>query len=743
MKKYAISALLINVYLSLSFVSAQTVGDVAPDNTSSGCTALSYNLTYKKSKDANTNGEVSDLQYFLQDQGFLRVDPNGLFGPSTLRAVQAFQKRYGFISSGYVGPVTRTKIKEISCNQGASTTASTATVSGTVSVPGVSSVYGNVLAKTSISEPKWSAPVDGKGFVSISLSNVPSTEDIAAYSFYIKCEGVSLPRNGGDLCNTSEKIRNLNMSNFSYDFPYTLTGVRGSGILASLSALNGSGKVIGTLTKITYVPTSYLATVLVPRPVTETLRQCPDGHIVSGATQCSQIIPATPVIKEAHGPNYNAMSCSKSSLSGLANGQTACYGIWDYGNEFGGDPDMCPPFGYSASKTGCSVKTTACVSGVAIATKVVTPTSMSVSSSEVVTYARNLKSTPEAVAQQIPTLWEYTCSGSDTNSSQGVSQPVQSSPSAVQSVLPKPPTNLIMPQVTMLDNTFALSASVSPKVAKNFCWTNNSMNVKSLVLRLWSKVPSGDVEIFTQKIPLGGFSRELCAGVSFALDGRQLYFTLDAVNEAGSVRSEPSNTVLAEIDFSSDKILLDVPKETQMDTVARTAYLGWKVSQADYCEVYKGSTPGGVPLMRYDYTNKIISSDGGYTIDRLESGQSSYAVSCVSTKTGEKVSKVTTINNIMSFANGDGQVLGAFTDNASCTELPINLHRGMETSSVSKLQKFLLSVHTLELKDATGFYGDNTIDAVKVYQTSKNIPVTGMVYEATRKAIAADTCSGF
>jgi peptidoglycan hydrolase-like protein with peptidoglycan-binding domain len=79
---------------------------------------LSYNLTYKKSKDANTNGEVSDLQYFLQDQGLLTAEPNGIFGPSTLRAVKYFQKKNGFITSGYVGPMTRAKIKEISCNGG-------------------------------------------------------------------------------------------------------------------------------------------------------------------------------------------------------------------------------------------------------------------------------------------------------------------------------------------------------------------------------------------------------------------------------------------------------------------------------------------------------------------------------------------------------------------------------------------------------------------------------------------------
>ncbi len=115
MKKYTLLTLLSGVLISLSIASAQVTGDVAPDESSSGCTTLSYNLTYKKSKDANTNGEVSDLQYFLQDQGLLTAEPNGIFGPSTLRAVKSFQKKNGFITSGYVGPMTRAKIKEMSC----------------------------------------------------------------------------------------------------------------------------------------------------------------------------------------------------------------------------------------------------------------------------------------------------------------------------------------------------------------------------------------------------------------------------------------------------------------------------------------------------------------------------------------------------------------------------------------------------------------------------------------------------
>ena len=86
----------------------------------------------------------------------------------------------------------------------------------------------------------------------------------------------------------------------------------------------------------------------------------------------------------------------------------------------------------------------------------------------------------------------------------------------------------------------------------------------------------------------------------------------------------------------------------------------------------------------------------------------------------------------------EGGVLGVYTS-AMCTNLPINLHRGMEKPSVSLLQSFLLEKGLLE-GEATGFYGDKTVEAVKDYQASKGLPLTGMVYDFTREAIRAESC---
>jgi hypothetical protein len=84
-------------------------------------------------------------------------------------------------------------------------------------------------------------------------------------------------------------------------------------------------------------------------------------------------------------------------------------------------------------------------------------------------------------------------------------------------------------------------------------------------------------------------------------------------------------------------------------------------------------------------------------------------------------------------------VLGDFASNVFCVNLTENMYKGVELDSVVKLQNFLLQKGFLTTTP-TGFYGDKTVTAVKDYQTSKGLPVTGMVYDFTRQAIQAETC---
>ena len=89
--------------------------------------------------------------------------------------------------------------------------------------------------------------------------------------------------------------------------------------------------------------------------------------------------------------------------------------------------------------------------------------------------------------------------------------------------------------------------------------------------------------------------------------------------------------------------------------------------------------------------------------------------------------------------SGNGRVLGVSVSNLGCANIPYNLHRGAESKNVTKLQKFLQEKGLLS--DVTGFYGDKTVEAVKDYQASKNLPVTGMVYDFTRQVIKEDSCN--
>ena len=98
-------------------------------------------------------------------------------------------------------------------------------------------------------------------------------------------------------------------------------------------------------------------------------------------------------------------------------------------------------------------------------------------------------------------------------------------------------------------------------------------------------------------------------------------------------------------------------------------------------------------------------------------------------------------NNLASgFMLGKPTVLGDYTSNVSCTNLPHNFNRGAESEDVKNLQNFLSSKNLLSKEYITGVYRDKTIEAVKDYQASKGLPTTGMVYDFTRKAIEEETC---
>lgn len=81
------------------------------NNTGSGICTLTTNLKYGD-KDANTGGQVSNLQQFLLSKNYYAYQVTGNFGNITKAAVKAFQSANGVPSTGLVGPLTRAAIKK-------------------------------------------------------------------------------------------------------------------------------------------------------------------------------------------------------------------------------------------------------------------------------------------------------------------------------------------------------------------------------------------------------------------------------------------------------------------------------------------------------------------------------------------------------------------------------------------------------------------------------------------------------
>ncbi len=111
-------------------------------------------------------------------------------------------------------------------------------------------------------------------------------------------------------------------------------------------------------------------------------------------------------------PSMNRMSCANPLKTGLADGALACYGVWDYGGDFGNDENMCGNDGqigyaYSNGGTGCKIQTNACASGSAYAVQLIKISSAT--SGTVKDIANRLLVTEEVLREGMVQVWEYQC----------------------------------------------------------------------------------------------------------------------------------------------------------------------------------------------------------------------------------------------------------------------------------------------------------------------------------------------
>ncbi len=110
MKKYLSIFLIFSLFIipSMSFAEEATLTSV------NVCVDLTKNLRYKM-RDTSASKDITNLQAFLKNKNYITVLPTGYFGVATLKGVKDFQRINNITPTGFVGSLTRSKIKEITC----------------------------------------------------------------------------------------------------------------------------------------------------------------------------------------------------------------------------------------------------------------------------------------------------------------------------------------------------------------------------------------------------------------------------------------------------------------------------------------------------------------------------------------------------------------------------------------------------------------------------------------------------
>lgn len=105
----------IYVLLLLSLCISSVTVFAADQKVSSSCLLITSTLRVG-SRDSATGGQVTKLQQFLKEKGYLSLPSTGYFGVLTKNAVQSFQKERALEAVGFVGPATRSVITFTSCS---------------------------------------------------------------------------------------------------------------------------------------------------------------------------------------------------------------------------------------------------------------------------------------------------------------------------------------------------------------------------------------------------------------------------------------------------------------------------------------------------------------------------------------------------------------------------------------------------------------------------------------------------
>jgi peptidoglycan hydrolase-like protein with peptidoglycan-binding domain len=138
------------------------------------CVSLSSDLSYGI-KDTQTKGDVSALQAYLTDRGFLETGATGFYGRSTELAVKRFEYRNQIEVNGIVRRDFRDILKELTCQKYQKITYVDKPIS-----PSKKNSYVSTIKNTAIPTTKISAPAPVKKTV-IPATNANSVKSTSNY----------------------------------------------------------------------------------------------------------------------------------------------------------------------------------------------------------------------------------------------------------------------------------------------------------------------------------------------------------------------------------------------------------------------------------------------------------------------------------------------------------------------------------------------------------------------------------
>ena len=116
------------------------------------CVSLSYDLSYGI-KDTQTKGDVSALQAYLTDRGFLETGATGFYGRSTELAVKRFEYRNEIEVNGVVRQDFRDILKELTCQKYQKISYVDKPMSPSKKISYVSTIKKTIIPITKISTP--------------------------------------------------------------------------------------------------------------------------------------------------------------------------------------------------------------------------------------------------------------------------------------------------------------------------------------------------------------------------------------------------------------------------------------------------------------------------------------------------------------------------------------------------------------------------------------------------------------